>query len=566
MRQEVKIHGLKVGCLLACVVATAVASAAVCKVTMRPAEHWWGVCNSFGTNMPFTVETRDFKADLFAWNYGGQPASLLLSDQGRVVWCSEQTRVSIDGGVIAMESDGADVTVEQGGANLREAYLYASARHFPPSGKMPDPLFFSAPQYNTWMELTYNQNEIGILAYAQSMLDNRLPPGVLMIDDTWQENYGVWDFNPRKFSDPKGMCDRLHAAGFKVMLWACPFVSADSPAYRRLLKDGGLVQSAENGEVPRGEGDPATVRWWNGKSAALDFTHPRAREWFAGELRRLVDEFGVDGFKLDAGDLCYYDGSNRYRYADGARLHDATARPQDAASRYAEIGLAFPLNEYRTVWGHAGEPLVLRLADKRHEWRDLRRLIPDMAAMGIAGYPFVCPDMIGGGQVSSFVPGAPGFEQELFVRSAQVHALCPMMQFSAAPWRVLDEEHLAAVKRAVDVRASFVPRFMDLARECAKTGEPMLRSLEYAFPGCGYEAVADQFMMGDFLLVAPQLERGGSGRVVRIPPGRWRADDGTEVAGPCETVVATPLERIPHFVAQRRVCLTGQFESAAMPK
>ena len=75
MRQEVKIHGLKVCCLLACVVATAVASAAVCKVTMRPDEHWWGVCNSFGTNMPFTVETRDFKADLFAFNYGGQPAS-----------------------------------------------------------------------------------------------------------------------------------------------------------------------------------------------------------------------------------------------------------------------------------------------------------------------------------------------------------------------------------------------------------------------------------------------------------------------------------------------------------
>ena len=84
-----------------CAVASAAASIAdVCKVTMRDGEHWWGVCNSFGTNMPFTTETRDFKADLFAWNYGGQPASLLLSDQGRVVWCAEQTRVSIDGGVI----------------------------------------------------------------------------------------------------------------------------------------------------------------------------------------------------------------------------------------------------------------------------------------------------------------------------------------------------------------------------------------------------------------------------------------------------------------------------------
>jgi hypothetical protein len=88
------------------------------------------------------------------------------------------------------------------------------------------------------------------------------------------------------------------------------------------------------------------------------------------------------------------------------------------AAKYSEIGMSFPLNEYRTVWGFAGQPLVLRLADKRHTWRDLGRLIPDMTAMGLAGYPFVCPDMIGGGQVSSFIPGAPSFEQEMFVRSA----------------------------------------------------------------------------------------------------------------------------------------------------
>ena len=545
--------------------AATAALAATCELKMLPGEAWWGGAVILGEKMPYTDKSA-VSFDMLRKNYGNPAMPVFLSSKGRYLRCEEAFSFSVSGGVIRASSPTMEFETGNPADDLRGVFAWCRDRWFRPSGKLPDLLLVEAPQYNTWIELQYNQNEKDVLAYAEAVKRNGFPPGVVMIDDTWQLDYGTWEFDPRRFRDPKGMCDRLHAAGFKVMLWACPFVSADSPAYRRLLKDGGLVQSAENGEVPRGEGDPATVRWWNGKSAALDFTHPRAREWFAGELRRLVDEFGVDGFKLDAGDLCYYDGSNRYRYADGARLHDATARPQDAASRYAEIGLAFPLNEYRTVWGHAGEPLVLRLADKRHEWRDLRRLIPDMAAMGLAGYPFVCPDMIGGGQVSSFVPGAPGFEQELFVRSAQVHALCPMMQFSAAPWRVLDEEHLAAVKRAVDVRASFVPRFMDLARECAKTGEPMLRSLEYAFPGCGYEAVADQFMMGDFLLVAPQLERGGSERVVRIPPGRWRADDGTEVAGPCETVVATPLERIPHFVAQRRVCLTGQFESAAMPK
>ena len=88
-------------CVMTALTALAVESK-VLTVRMTSGEHWWGVCNSFGTNMPFTAETRGFKADLFAWNYGGQSASMLLSDRGRVVWCAEQTRVSVDGGEIHM--------------------------------------------------------------------------------------------------------------------------------------------------------------------------------------------------------------------------------------------------------------------------------------------------------------------------------------------------------------------------------------------------------------------------------------------------------------------------------
>ena len=39
--------------------------------------------------------------------------------------------------------------------------------HFPPSGKLPDSLFFTMPQYNTWIELMYNQNEKDVLKYCR---------------------------------------------------------------------------------------------------------------------------------------------------------------------------------------------------------------------------------------------------------------------------------------------------------------------------------------------------------------------------------------------------------------
>ena len=75
----------------------------------------------------------------------------------------------------------------------------------------------------------------------------------------------------------------------------------------------------------------------------------------------------------------------------------------------------------------------------------------------------------------------------------------------------------------------------------------MLRAMEYAFPGNGYSAVKDQFALGDFLIVAPQVEKGAETREVRLPAGRWLADDGEVFTGPARITVKTPLSRLPHF-------------------
>ena len=513
-------------------------------VKMLPDENWWGCANYFGAEMPFGAHTR-LEIDLTKNGWYNQYASLLVSDKGRVIWCDEQCRFQFQDGIITVEPEGcASVEVQETGGGLREAFLYASKNHFPPSGKMPHPKFFEAPQYNTWIELTYHQNEKGILAYAKSMLDNGMPPGVLMIDDTWQTGYGEWDFDGRRFRNPKGMVDRLHGMGFKVILWICPWVGMDTPAYRRLAngRDPGTVARLPIGGLYMDvNGRPAACQWWNGVSALLDFTHPQGRGWFKKTLDRLVAEYGVDGFKLDGGALQHY--------KKGFRPHEYRASGEQA-NAFAAFALQYPVCEYRHAWKLGGQPIVERLHDKRHSWEDLRTLVPAMIAGGLLGHPFMCPDMIGGGEWTCFLPGAP-FDPELFVRSAQVHALCGQMQFSASPWRVLQEQrYQEIVREAVAVRQRFADRFVSLAAACGRSGEPMIRNLEYVFPHCGYAKITDQFMMGDFLMVAPVMEKGAKSRRVSVPPGKWRADDGKFVSGPCEIEVSTPLSRLPHFVRE----------------
>lgn len=522
----------------------AAASGGPAKVKMLPGENWWGCANYFGDKMPF-CEGTDLEIDLTKTGWSNQYASLLVSDRGRVVWCDRQCRFLIRGGEVEIWPEGgAKVEIQSGGGCLRDAFRFASSRYFPPSGKMPHPKFFEAPQYNTWIELTYNQNEKDIVAYAQSMLDNGLPPGVLMIDDTWQTGYGEWYFDGRRFSDPKGMVERLHAMGFKVLLWICPWVGMDTPAYRRLAygRDPGTVKRLPAGGLyVDGRGEVAVCKWWNGASALLDFTHPQGRSWFKSTLDRLVSDYGVDGFKLDGGAL--------YHYKKGFRPHKEMPSG-DQANGFAAFALQYPLCEYRHAWKLGGQPIVERLHDKRHSWEDLRTLIPAMISGGLLGHPFMCPDMIGGGEWTCFLPGAP-FEPELFVRSAQVHALCGQMQFSASPWRVLkDPRHRDIVRATVAVRQKFAGMFVELARESGRTGEPMLRNLEYNFPGMGYAGIKDQFLMGENLLVAPVVEKGALKRKVVLPPGKWKADDGEVYAGPATIEISAPLSRLPHFLRQ----------------
>jgi alpha-glucosidase (family GH31 glycosyl hydrolase) len=368
-------------------------------------------------------------------NKGNQAQPLLLSNKGRYVWSEEPIQYDFDKGRIKVSTRSGKILTGTEGRNLREAYRRVSKEFFPSNGKIPEKLLFTHPQYNTWIELMYDQNENDILKYARAIIDNGYPPGVLMIDDNWQENYGIWEFSPRRFTDPKGMIDKLHGMGFQVMLWVCPFVSPDSTVFRKLAEEGLLIldpQKTQDILWADTKNRAAIIRWWNGASACLDLSNPKAREWFKARLDHLVNEYGVDGFKFDAGDADFY--------GNGVVSLNSVTSPNDHSAYFAEIGLHYPLNEYRASWKMAGLPLAQRLRDKGHEWGDLAKLIPDLLSQSVMGYAYTCPDMIGGGEYRSFL-STKKIDEELVVRSAQVHALMPMMQFSVAPWRILSKEN-----------------------------------------------------------------------------------------------------------------------------
>lgn len=499
------------------------------KIKILPGEYWYGLVAAEGTSFPLGAEST------FSWHAttqysGNQENPLLVSSCGRYLWSEEPYDLDVAQGVISVTRAADDLTLNEGFTTLRGAFQAAAKAHFEAPGVIPPENFFIKPQYNTWAELIYDQTQKSILGYAHSIIDNEMPAGILMIDDGWMCYYGGWRFNPATFPDPKGMLDELHKLGFEVMLWIVPFVSPDSPEFRELEAKGLLVKDAN--------GKTAIRWWWNGYSATLDLSNPKTIEWLDGVLQGLMD-MGVDGFKFDAGDV------QQYRDDD---ITYGSVSAHEHCTLWAKLGQRYVYNEYRATYKCAGLPLVERLCDKSHTWQSVARLVPDALQQGILGYAYGCPDMIGGGSFTDFLPGAPSLKPELFSRYAQVAALMPMMQYSAAPWRVLDEEHAEVCRAAGRIHVKFADKIIALAREASRTNEPIMRLMEYVFPGEGFGAVTDQFMVGDDLLVAPVVIDGARTRKVKLPIGSWEYVDGTVYEGGQTVEVPAPLEVLPYFL------------------
>src|SRR5450759_3262375 len=192
------------------------------KIILENSEKVWaGVIND-GQLMPISG---NYSMDFYGNNKSNQVQPLILTSKGQYVWSEQPFKFEVSSSEINITDPFNSVITGRSGSTLAEVQRFVSKKYFPPSGLLPDTLLFAAPQYNTWIELNYHQNQADILKYAKAIIDNGLPPGVLMLDDTWQEDYGVWDFHPGRFPNPKDMMDQLHKMGFKIMLWVCPFVS-----------------------------------------------------------------------------------------------------------------------------------------------------------------------------------------------------------------------------------------------------------------------------------------------------------------------------------------------------
>lgn len=509
-------------------------------VKMLENELWWGGTNTDGCIMPFdknTELTHDFRRAAH-----NETMPLFISNMGRVIWSEDAFSVEIRDGVISLEGD-EEIVLCKGGSTLKEAFLYARQNFFPIDGRVLNRDFFKTVQYNTWIECLYDPTQEHVLRYAHAIIDNGFQPGILMIDEGWHGRYGDWSFDRLKFPDPKAMVDELHELGFKVMLWVVPCVCADGRFFIDHHRHSNEVHKEKDRLFLRTKADPyfpALTHWWNGFSALLNLANPTDYEFLDSQLQTLIKDYGIDGFKFDGGTIGMYTS-----IVNGELNTELNTRELNIA--WNNFAAKYDYHEYKDTFKGAAHATIQRLCDRNHGWKDngINSLIPMSIAQGLIGHPFICPDMVGGGEWTCFLPGKP-IDGELFVRWAQCSAMFPMMQYSKAPWDCLSPEHCKLVIEAGKLHSAMTDEIIEMVSRAEQSGEPILRNLEYNYPHKGFAHIKDEFMLEDKILVAPIVTKDTYKRTVILPEGRWLSDDGVEYNGGTYEIDC-PLERLIWF-------------------
>ncbi len=452
----------------ACVVAFAANAAEyVTEIPVLKGEKWWGLDYLGRLEQPLQGGPSGRVVNSSSENY----KSVMVSNAGRYIYSENPINVIFDNEKFTITSNDEKIEVQKGGKTLREAYVVCALKNFT-LGQSPDPDMFALPMYETQHEFGYALDEETIVGYAEKLLAEGFPAGIMVVADGWQKVSGPYEFDPELYPDPKRMVDRLHTLGFKVMLTVTPFVPMWGKVY---------AEAKRNNQI---HSDVVGF-----SRAVLDIGDATQFERLKTGVDKIKAEYGFDGFCFDGGRA---DSENFINNMMSLRDDMTFVLYKDA-----------PDMPYAPYMGNRTGG------------------ISEIITAGLMGYPYI--------QASSYHMDAQGPRKMADYLLLQCGM--PVVSIDFAPWNITDPKLYQGVKDALNFRASIGDYMRKLVLDSRRTGEPLARHMEYQFPNSSFFDCTDQFMLGPKYLFAPCVD-GADKRMVRFPKGTWIGRGGEKIKGP----------------------------------
>ena len=145
--------------------------------------------------------------------------------------------------------------------------------------------------WNSWNTLFEGITEASVLANAQQLKTLGFEANNVQLDDGWENAWGGWTANPKFPSGMEGLANQLGAQQLHAGVWMAPFFM-DSTLPQAMAHPDWFVRDAAGKAIGYTEFFTGHTLW------SIDTTHPDARAWMVGEVRRLISQ-GYRYLKLD---------------------------------------------------------------------------------------------------------------------------------------------------------------------------------------------------------------------------------------------------------------------------
>jgi alpha-D-xyloside xylohydrolase len=387
------------------------------------------------------------------------------------------------------------------------------------------PARLPAWSFGLWLSTSFttSYDEDTVTGFVDEMAARDLPLHVFHFDSFWMREFNWCDFewDTRRFPDPRGMLARLKERGLKICVWINPYVAQRSPLFAEGKAQGYLLR--------RPGGDVWQWDKWQPGMAIVDFTNPEARDWYAAKLSALLD-LGVDCFKSDFGeripvDVEYFDGSdpermhNYYTYLYNQAVFEVLRkqRGEGEAIVFARSATAGS-QQFPVHWG----------GDCESTFEAMSENLRGGLSLGMSGFGYWSHD-IGGFEGT---PDPALFKRWVAFGLLSSHSRLHGSSSYRVPW-LMDEEAVDVLRMFTKLKAQLMPYLLGAAAQAHTEGIPMMRAMALEFPddpACTH--LERQYLLGDDLLVAPVF--GADGEVsYYLPAGPWtHVLSGERVTGP----------------------------------
>lgn len=428
----------------------------------------------------------------------------------------------------------------------------------------------SREKYNTADEVVgtvaeYRRRGIG--------LDNIVIDWLHWPEDSW----GSHVFDSRRFPDPKGMVDSVHAMDGRVMVSVWPKFYESTEHFREFDSRGWMYRGAIND----------SIRDWVGPGylgSFYDAFNPDARRLFWSQISDHYVPLGIDAWWMDASepnirdcvDIDYRKALMSPTFLGSAdRVFNAYGLVNAEAIYCGQRGSDADRRVFLlTRSGFAGQQRYSTATwsgDIAARWEDMRAQLSAGLNFAMSGIPFWTMDIGGFCVEERYVKAQKLFDRtgeenadlrewrEMNARWFQFGGFVPLFrahgQFPRREvYNIAPEGHPVydAIKGAIGLRYNLMPYIYSLVGMVTHDDYTIMRPMVMDFTGdAAVRSMKDQYMFGPSLLVAPVCVYGARQRSVYLPDEGMPWYDfytGRAVPGGGTVCADAPLERIPLFV------------------